>query len=92
MPLIDKALEKGVDTDLSKRKQTVKSAGHGSRYGNLPVEASDNTRVARVRVTILDEQGKMIERGYGVREIGGNIRLRRKARRFSLKPGICQRM
>jgi hypothetical protein len=38
--------------------------------GQIRVEASDNIMVVRVRVTILDEQGKLIERGEGIRSKG----------------------
>ena len=37
------------------------------RKGRIRVEATDNIMVARVRVTILDEEGKVIERGEGTR-------------------------
>ena len=40
------------------------------RKGQIWVEATDNIRVARVRVTIRDEQGQVIERGEATRGRG----------------------
>jgi hypothetical protein len=40
------------------------------RKGYIRVEATDNIMVARVQVTILDEQGKMIERGEAAKVKG----------------------
>lgn len=37
------------------------------RKGYIRVEATDNVQVARVRVTILDENGDMLEKGEAVR-------------------------
>ena len=40
------------------------------RGETIPVEASDDVMVARVQVTIMDEQGGMVERGEGIRGDG----------------------
>lgn len=40
------------------------------RDGRILVEASDNIRVARVRVTVLDEQGRDLEHGEAIRGEG----------------------
>ncbi len=40
------------------------------RKGYIRVEATDNIMVARVRVTIQDEEGKVIEKGEAVRSRG----------------------
>ena len=40
------------------------------RDGRILVEATDNIRVAKVRVTILDEQGKPLETGQAIRGEG----------------------
>ena len=40
------------------------------RKGRIRVEATDNIMVARVRVSILDGEGKLVERGEGIRGKG----------------------
>ena len=40
------------------------------RKGYIRVEATDNIQVARVRVTIQDEEGKVLEKGEAVRSRG----------------------
>ncbi len=40
------------------------------RKGQIRVEATDNIKVARVRVTVRDEQGKVLERGEATRGRG----------------------
>jgi hypothetical protein len=40
------------------------------RKGYIRVEATDNVQVARVRVTIQDEEGKVIEKGEAIRSRG----------------------
>ena len=40
------------------------------RNGQIRVEATDNIRVARVRVTVRDEQGKVLDRGEATRGRG----------------------
>lgn len=40
------------------------------RGSRIRVEATDNVRVARVRVTLLDEEGNVLEKGEAVRSAG----------------------
>ena len=40
------------------------------RDGRIRVEASDNVMVTRVQVTILDEEGKVVEKGKAVKADG----------------------
>jgi hypothetical protein len=40
------------------------------REGCIRVKATDNSAVARVRVTLLDEQGNTVEKGEGIRGEG----------------------
>jgi len=57
----------------------------------IRVEATDNIQVTRVRVTLLDKDGKVLERGKRskVKETGGGIRRKQMAGLSLLKPGIC---
>jgi|SRR5215208_466332 len=40
------------------------------KNGRIRVSARDNVRVARVQVTILDQEGKVVEKGEGIRGKG----------------------